>query len=377
MTATIDFSRGRRRNSSGGFTLLELLVAMLAASVLLAGLSSALFLTIQATQPDVGGHDSTLRGSQALVDLSGELRFAKAFTLRTDKAVEFTVADRSGEGDDETIRWQWSGVAGDPLTRQYNGGTVVDVLDNVHDFQLSYNIKSLTTTQQGSGSVTSDEFMWANFEGWPGVSPSTGTAPIGVASWIAEYFQAQGLPADLTSMSVTKVSLRLQKFLGGTLQVGIHKAIGGGNVEPMPTPIGAPVNIDVATLPASVAWVDIPLTGVTLNELESELVIVVKATANNAAFLEYYNDRKAPADTTVMVSTTDGGSSWSPSASKRNENDALFRAYGTYTTVGDGEIEVTRYFVVSGNGAVQVGSATSNRRETETEILNRPETLAP
>ena len=80
-----------------GFTLLEMVVAMLAASMLLVGLSSALYLTIQATEPDIGGHQSKLSAEAALAELTSELRFAQAFVERTTHAVEFTVADRDND----------------------------------------------------------------------------------------------------------------------------------------------------------------------------------------------------------------------------------------------------------------------------------------
>ena len=39
----------------------------------------------------------------------------------------------------ETIRYAWSGTPGDPLTRQYNGGTVLNVSDYVQFFSLDYS----------------------------------------------------------------------------------------------------------------------------------------------------------------------------------------------------------------------------------------------
>ena len=47
-----------------GFTLTELMVSVFASSMLLVGLSSALYLTIQATEPDIGGMHTLLRTSR-------------------------------------------------------------------------------------------------------------------------------------------------------------------------------------------------------------------------------------------------------------------------------------------------------------------------
>jgi prepilin-type N-terminal cleavage/methylation domain-containing protein len=365
------------RADRDGFTLIELVVSILAASMLLVGLSSALYISIQATEPNIGGHESQLHAGQTLADLTSELRFAQTFLERSSNAVEFTVADRDNDSISETIRWEWSGVAGDPLTRQINGGPLVNVLENVHDFNLAYNIDEVTTIETGAGESTSDEFLLANFEGWEGVSADVGSYSLGDANWAAEYFVAQGLPAELTSMAITKVSLRLSAFLGGTVQVTIHKAIGGGNVEPMQTAVGSIASVETATLPSGMNWVDIDFSDVTLDELHSEFVIVVKALSSNTAFAEFHNDRAAPADSTVMLKSSNAGASWDPAASKRDENDMLFRAYGTYTLASGGETEVTRSFVTSTAASIQIGADSQYQRSSTTEILNRPEILQP
>ena len=360
-----------------GFTLLEMAVAMLAASMLLVGLSSALYLTMQATEPDLGGHQSKLDADQALADLTSELRFAKSFTTRDATAVEFLVADRDSDTNDETIRWEWSGTAGDPLTRQYNGGTIANVLENVHNFDLTYNIDEVTTVETGSGEITSDEFMLANFEGWSGISADAPSYTLGTSTWVAEYFTAQGLPTDLSSMSITKVSLRLGKLLGGNIQVSIHKPIGGGSAEPLATPIGTAVSVDVSALPSGTNWYDVEFSDVTLSELQEEFVIVAKGEINNAAITQYHYARQAPSDTTVMLYSSDAGASWDPAANKRDQYDLLFRAYGTYTTVGEGNVETTRYFVVSSDCKLQVGSSSVDECEVSSEFVARPEVASP
>ena len=61
-----------------------------------------------------------------------ELNYALSFTERPVNVVEFTVADRDGDESPEFIRYAWSGTPGDPLTRQYNGGTIAELVRDVH-----------------------------------------------------------------------------------------------------------------------------------------------------------------------------------------------------------------------------------------------------
>jgi len=133
-----------------GHTLVEVVVAIAITSILLVGMASALLIASRAANP-VGPTNTVLATSMAAHDILGELRFAIAFTERTATAVEFTVADRTGDEVPETIRYAWSGTAGDPLTRRYNGGTVANVVENVQEFQLDYDLRTVSQVQHIAG----------------------------------------------------------------------------------------------------------------------------------------------------------------------------------------------------------------------------------
>ena len=113
---------------------MELVVAMVASTFLLAGLGSVMFIARQMayTPPD-----ATRRSQAADVvnQICDELRYATLVIQQTSQILEFVVADRNADGTAEKIRYEWSGVAGDPLRKTINGGTAVDVLDSVNAFQ--------------------------------------------------------------------------------------------------------------------------------------------------------------------------------------------------------------------------------------------------
>ncbi len=121
------------------FTLVELMVTMTIMAIIMTAVSSAMILTVHAI-PDKDDVAVVRRGKLAILEkIAGELTYATALTEHTDTAVEFSVADRGhGAVGPEVIRYEWSGTAGDPLTRQYNGGTVVAVFAKVRDFKLTY-----------------------------------------------------------------------------------------------------------------------------------------------------------------------------------------------------------------------------------------------
>ena len=51
----------------------------------------------------------------------------------------FTTADRKGDGGPESMRYVWNGTAGQPLTRQVNGGPLETITQSVADFSLTYD----------------------------------------------------------------------------------------------------------------------------------------------------------------------------------------------------------------------------------------------
>jgi prepilin-type N-terminal cleavage/methylation domain-containing protein len=130
----------RRRS---GHTLLELVVSVAVSGILLAGIASTLYVATRATDDGQSPWRGTCEGRMIAEEIASELTYATSFAERMPDAVEFTVADRGSDEVDEKIRYAWSGTPGDPLTRQYNGGTVVEILRDVHEFSLAYRVQTV------------------------------------------------------------------------------------------------------------------------------------------------------------------------------------------------------------------------------------------
>lgn len=121
-----------------GHSLFELVIAMTSASVLMAGLGSAVLLTSRAFRPETTSQH--FHTSAALVDrdVLSNLHLATGFTERTDKSAAFLVPDRDGDGRPELLRYAWSGRVGDPLMFTYNNSAAIPLLNDVRAFSLSY-----------------------------------------------------------------------------------------------------------------------------------------------------------------------------------------------------------------------------------------------
>lgn len=129
-----------------GLTLVELLVSVAITSILMVTIASAMLIATKAL-PDLDSPAAQIiAASGAMEQLSAELKYATGFTERDSHSVEFTVADRDSDYAAETIRYDWSCVAGASLTRQYNGGSVVDIIEDVRQFDLTYQLATIDET---------------------------------------------------------------------------------------------------------------------------------------------------------------------------------------------------------------------------------------
>jgi len=136
-----------------GFTLIELMIGLVSSSLLVAGLTSAIYISSQALDIDSSKSRKSAIASEVLGDLMANLALARSFSERTATAVTFDVPDRDGDLQPETIRYAWSGTPGDPLTFQYNGGAEITLASDVQTFDLSALTRSMTAPVIASSSV--------------------------------------------------------------------------------------------------------------------------------------------------------------------------------------------------------------------------------
>lgn len=125
------------------YTLVELVASIVATGILMAGMGSVLFVAAQSTDENTTSA-MQIAASATAHEILSDLQFAKSFVVRSSTAVEFTVATRDLDATDETIRYAWSGTPGDPLTRQYNLLSSAIFIDNVHVFQYTDHVETVT-----------------------------------------------------------------------------------------------------------------------------------------------------------------------------------------------------------------------------------------
>ena len=128
----------KHKRPPAGYTLIEMVVASASAVVLMGGLSSALYIGAQSLDVNTGSRTETRTANAALATIKRDLEVAVSISELTATSVTMTVPDRDNDAVAETIRYAWTGSAGDPLTQSYNGATATTLAADVQSFSLDW-----------------------------------------------------------------------------------------------------------------------------------------------------------------------------------------------------------------------------------------------
>ena len=294
--------------------------------------------------PDTPDNDTALPARVA-ADIAAELQLALSFIFRDSDTVEFTVADRTGDQVAETIRYDWSGTVGDPVTRQYNGGPVANVIEAAEEFELIYD----TTIVNEQESTESAEVLLDGL-----LSPlETKAYTITSTFWVGQYIQPS-LPAGATSWTVTRIQLQMQDSpsVGHAVWIQLRTADPGG----LPTPLVLE-QYYADNLGGSMIWQEFFFDDVPPLPADQELCLVVKwAAGDDGANVRY--------TTTAgnRIETGDAGALWLLAVDK----SLLYAVYGTYKQ----NVTVATTYLTGIRIRIRTGSDVTTRVETSVPLLH-------
>lgn len=343
-----------------GATLVELVVSMAAATILMGGLASAVVLATRALPENRGVLENVTAASQVGQQLAADLSGAITIVSRSARVIEFQVPDRNGDAAPETIRYAWSGTAGDPLFRQYNGNSAVAVLDNVGLFQLDYETVAVTTT----GGATENESGETELRSY-NASTSLGNFKVKSGRWGGVYFRPT-LPADTITWKITRVVLMAgsEGPADGVNTVELRKA--RSDWQPRTTVLASAPLLE-ATLSSAYAWHSISFATPAVLEPTDAVCLIIRYVANGESCKLRYRTSGTSTVNLALMESTDQGASWSIDAGA----SLLFYVYGTVTTPGPPEVIVTKY-LTRARVTLRVGTDDTTRVETSAPVFNAP-----
>jgi hypothetical protein len=328
--------------------------------MIMVGIGSAMIIAGRAIPTARNVTATTVAAVEAADQIVADLQYSISVNQRAAAMIEFTVHDRNGDDIPETIRYSWSGSAGAPLIRQYNGGTAESVLTDVRQFSLSYTLQ--TISKEIPQPNESAETILVSFD----ANKNLFDFPIKDKEEYAEYF-FPALPADTLSWKVTRMVLqaKLDATTDGQASVQLQRPTLGN------LPSG--IVIEERTLLESVLttkYTSQEFTFSAANNLRPTqgLWIVVHWLANAIACKVQGQSSGVTATNLSLAKSTDGGISWSTLAGQ----SLLFTVYGTVTTAGTPQIQKT-YYLEGIDLTLRASSDSAALVQTGVRLLNRPQ----
>jgi len=337
----------RRDHTCSAFSLMELIVSVTIMSVVLVATGSAVVLASKSLPSANSSCDLSISAAGAADQLATELHSAVSMEQYSPTMIEFTV-ERNAQK--HIIRYEWSGNPGDPLTRRYDGGTIINVLDDVQDFVLTANRPTSAQTQtQESGEICLLDNRTSC------VDPFA----INMNNWVGQYF-LPSFPVEATSWRVTRVliSARLHGTVNGLTMVQLRPV--GSDGLPTSTVLSEQV-MDEGALTKTFTDQEFSFSNAGGLVPGSALSLVLQWVSDADSADALYNSAAGSG----LLTTSTGGGSWVMYAGQQ-----LYCAiYGTYTT----EQAVQTNTLESVSIAVSTGLEPTIHAETEALILNKLE----
>jgi type II secretory pathway component PulJ len=318
--------------------MIETVVSMAIIAIVLLACGSVLVLAARVMSSSASGTAAQAdTGQTVATQIAADLRMATSFSERTGNVVTFTVPDRNGDGQPETIRYAWYGAGGGNITinsvvygvapntlvRQFNGGPPATLADRVQAFSFNYLVRSVGQPTQSPATESVDQNLLTH----SGISLNVKAFALKSTNWPAEYVKV-AFPGSTVSWKINHVKLQIARASAnatGTLVLEVHGADSAH--KPTSTVLGS-TTVDMATLTTTKTTVDLTFSpAVSIPDPNQGVVLVVKTTASNPA--NVYYDSLSTDFTIGYTTTTNSGGSWSTPAT----TSALqFSLWGTYTT---------------------------------------------
>lgn len=343
-----------------GLTLVEMVVAVAVTSMVMLGLASAMLIAGRAMPGAGSPTGSCVAAATTVEQMATELQYAVSINQRSANMIEFAVPDRNADDVPEIIRYGWSGTAGAPLTRQYNGGTVVNILTDICEFDLSYDLKTITTEIPLPNQSAETTLVSYN------ATQDLHDYPVKDAEWYAQYFLPV-LPADAVSWRVTHVLVQAKQDGPADGEARIQLQVPTSGKYPSGIVLEEKTLLESALLSS---YLEHEFSFSSTDELAPTqgLCLVVKWIANGTACKIRGRDKNVTVSNLALFKSTNKGVLWSPLASQ----SLLFTVYGTVTTTSAPQVQNTYH--LNGVGIkLRAGSDVQSLVQTNVRTLNGPE----
>ena len=356
-----------RNSVRSGYSLIELVVALTIAGTLLLAMGSIITVAARAIPDGRGRSSAAMSAAKATSMISSDVFYATSVTQTSPTAITFTVPDRNGDGQPETIRYAWSGTPGDPLTRQYNNNNAVAILAAIQSFALTFDKRQVLAP---TTYTTSAETLLASF------TTSSNLANYAVASnaWPGQTV-GPVLPSNAASWSVTRVMLpaAVNGSNAGQSLVQIRAADANG----FPTTTLDQQTLLESNLSSGYAWQTFTFTNATGLSPSQGIDIVVQWVSDTYSCNIQYQGAGLLGLGGLIGSLLGTGSmiQWNGNAwSSVGGQNLNFYLYGTYTTPN---ATTYNYYLKDVRCSIQPSTDPATQLNTLIRVVSEPQVSGP
>jgi hypothetical protein len=341
-------------------TLVETAVSLAILSIVATAIGSAILIAGKAVPDGSGPAQCAIRAAAAADRIAAEVQYATAVTVHTEKCIEFVLPDRNGDGNPDTVRYEWSGAGGDPLTCTWNKGAARAVLMDVRQFQLACDLR-IVSRQEPSGNESGEALLASNDATTDLSDYAIKNGQVG-----GQYFKPD-LPADALSWKITRVKFKAKSAGAskGVTSVRLYEATAGG--LPGDSLLGEQV-LDESTLPKSYLWQEFTFADAGGLKPDKGACLVLAWVSDAQSCSVEYRNKNAAAPNTVLLKSTNQGVTWSQQAGQSLQ----FYVYGTVTAAGTPTVQNTCY-LKGVSLLLRVGKEPAAAVRTCVSLLNCPE----
>jgi len=315
------------------FTLVEMVVALAIASFVLMAVASLIGLSARSIPPPNGVQEVAISTGDFLARLAADAAVAQSVTETEAHAITFVVSDPDGMALADTVRYVWSGVAGEPLARIVNGTDRAEMLPSVSSLTFGYSFADVPTFARLVRATDASSSLQSSL-----ASVSTSRE---VGGTIYAQVVAPTLPADAVAWTLERVTLSLGPsglLFPTTVTVEIRGCDGSG--LPTDAVYASATRSEsmlgfLGLLPGHETFT---FTGVTVPASEKLAIVIRCSGGDGTASAGAASGSGWPADAPAMAST-DGGASWTTTTAVVLGHAAT----GTVTRLSGGES--TRHIV--------------------------------
>jgi prepilin-type N-terminal cleavage/methylation domain-containing protein len=363
----------RHRHTRPAMSLIEMVMAMSIISILMLTMGSSILLVARALPEQGGVAPTAARAAGPLDQLAEELQYALHVFERTQRTIGFTLPDRTGDGSPERVRYTWSGVAGDPLTRSWNGGPAVAIVPAVEEFWLGYDIVSRSQTYPGPLDEQAEKVI-ASHTITSGISGNT----VNDSTWFGQYVPASAfdLPENTERWRPTAVDLVVDHsttLLLVPLPIGLTVQLreATDNNLPAASPFASATMSNTSLLGALLMdwkWARVSYADLEDRDVTEPLTLtVIRQTAGSGGELAF----RQAGGLSGKARTTSGESGWV----NRGARSLLYRIHGR-PLVRQPDQQLTRRYLAGVNMRVRLrGDSTGGSVHTAVHCVNAPELL--